>query len=285
MSKAIDFLPAITGSFAQPAAENPTVAMIEAAYQHHGLHLRYLNCEVSHENLKAAIEGAKAMGWTGFNCSIPHKIAVIPHLDGLGESAQLIGAVNTVVKSGEKWIGENTDGKGFLKALRTVTDPKGKKITLFGAGGAARAIGVELALAGAGNITIVNITKEKGNELVDLLNQNTETKAVFHHWNRTYVIDPATEIVINATSVGLFPKVEEHLNINFDSLGPDMIITDVIPNPPETHFIKIARSKGCQFINGLQMLVNQGVIAIKYWTGEDVDQEVMLSTLKEVLNI
>ena len=94
----MSFLSLITGSFAMPAAENPTVAMVEAAYRHHGLDARYLNCEVAPEALGDAVRGAKAMGWAGFNCSIPHKVAVIEHLDGVGGSAELIGAVNWGLK-------------------------------------------------------------------------------------------------------------------------------------------------------------------------------------------
>ena len=130
----INFLSQLTGSFAMPCAENPTVAMVEAAYQHHDLDWRYINCEVTPENLKAAIDGAKAQGWAGFNCSLPHKLEVIQHLDGLGESASIIGAVNCVVNREGKWIGENTDGKGFLKSLQDTIDPKGKKVVLFGGG-------------------------------------------------------------------------------------------------------------------------------------------------------
>ena len=94
----MNFLSALTGSFAMPAAENPTVAMVEAAYRHHGLDARYINCEVAPEALGDAVRGARAMGWDGFNCSLPHKVAVIEHLDGLGESAAMIGAVNCVVR-------------------------------------------------------------------------------------------------------------------------------------------------------------------------------------------
>src|SRR4051794_7871878 len=139
----MSFLSALTGSFATPAAENPTVAMIEAAYRHHGIDARYINCEVAPAALGDAVRGARAMGWAGFNCSIPHKIAVIQHLDGLAESAAIIGAVNCAVRRDDRWIGENTDGQGFLTALRTVVDPAGKAFVLFGAGGAARAIAVE----------------------------------------------------------------------------------------------------------------------------------------------
>ncbi|PZP50956.1 MAG: shikimate dehydrogenase [Pseudopedobacter saltans] len=284
-NKQIDFLPDLTGSFAQPAAENPTVAMVEAAYQHHGLHFRYINCEVSPENLSDAINGAKAMGWRGFNCSIPHKVKVIQYLDGLGESAKLIGAVNTIVNRDGKWIGENTDGKGFVKAMKEVIDPKGKKITLFGAGGAARAVAVEMALAGASEITLVNRGQERGIEVTELINKNTDAKATYAPWSDKYVIATNSDIVINATSIGLFPDVDAQLNIDFESILPNMVVADGIHNPPMTHLLKTAQSKGCKTVNGVQMLVNQGVIGIKYWTGVDVDPSVMHAALKKALDL
>ena len=111
-----NFLSALVGSFAMPAAENPTVAMIEAAFKHHQLDARYINCEVAPQNLGDAARGARAMGWRGFNCSIPHKVAIIQHLDGLGPSAATIGAVNCAVRRGDKLIGENTDGVGFMES-------------------------------------------------------------------------------------------------------------------------------------------------------------------------
>lgn len=285
MSEKTDFLPALTGSFAEPAAENPTVAMVEAAYRYHNLHFRYINCEVAPENLKAAVDGAKAMGWTGFNCSIPHKVAIIPYLDGLGTSAKLIGAVNTIVRRNDQWIGENTDGKGFVQALKEVVNPAGRKITIFGAGGAARAVAVELALAGAERILIVNRGKERGEEVVALLNGCTEANAAYHPWMEGYSIEADTDIVINATSIGLFPNIDEKLAINFGSITADMVVADGIHNPPKTHLLKTAAAKGCKTIDGLQMLVNQGVIGIKYWTGVDVNKEIMHLALNEVLNI
>ena len=153
-----NFLSTLVGSFSQGAADNPTVAMEEAAFRHHGMDVRYINCEVAPEDLGDAVRGARAMGWVGFNCSMPHKVAVIDHLDGLGESARIMGAVNCAVREGDKFIGENTDGKGFLKSLTEVIDPAGKRVVMFGAGGAARAIAVELALAGAATITVVTTT-------------------------------------------------------------------------------------------------------------------------------
>jgi len=278
-----DFLPRLTGSFSMPAAENPTVAMVEAAYRYHGLHFRYINCEVHPENLAQAVKGAKAMGWTGFNCSIPHKISVIKYLDRLGDSAKVIGAVNTVWRKGNEWIGENTDGRGFVQAMKAVTMVAGKRIAIFGAGGAARAVAVEMALAGASFITIVNRGEERGKNLTDLLNARTAATSNYVAWTGLYEVSPDTDIVINATSIGLFPNVNERLNINFDSLKSNMVIADGIHNPPRTHFLKEAQSRGCIIVDGLQMLVNQGSIGIKYWTGTDVNEFVMRDELKKVL--
>jgi len=277
-----DFLPSLTGSFAMPAAENPTVAMVEAAYRHHGLHWRYINCEVAPEALGDAVRGARAMGWKGFNCSIPHKVAVIEHLDGLGESARIIGAVNTIVRRGDQLIGENTDGQGFVRALRDVTDPAGKRVVLFGAGGAARAVAVELALAGAAHILVVNRGSERGQALTRLLTEKTPAQSEFRQWQGTIAIPENTDIVINATSIGLYPNVEETPDIDHDTLRSKMVVADGIHNPPLTKLLKAARQRGCKTADGLAMLVNQGVIGVKYWTGVDVDASIMRQALLDL---
>jgi shikimate dehydrogenase len=271
----LNFLSILTGSFATPAAENPTVAMVEAAYRHHDLDARYINCDVAPDMLGDAVRGARAMGWAGFNCSIPHKVAVIEHLDGLGDSAAVIGAVNCVVRRGGRYIGENTDGQGFLTALRTVVDPTGTSLVLFGAGGATRAIAVEAALAGAASITIVNRDPARGSELVALLNARTPAQAELVVWNGTYRVPAASEIVVNATSIGLFPDVEGRLDLDPGTLRRGMVVADVIPNPPRTPFLRDAEACGCTVLDGLGMLVNQGAISIRHWTGVDADPTVM----------
>lgn len=279
-----NFLSKLTGSFSEGAAENPTVAMVEAAYQHHGLDYRYINCEVPPEKLADAVKGARAMNWAGFNLSIPHKVNVIPFLDGLGESAAVMGAVNCAVLRGGKLIGENTDGKGFLQSLRELIDPAGKSVVMFGAGGAARAIGVELALAGAKHITIVNRDQKRGQTLVDLLNDKTPAHAELALWRGTYRIPADAEVVVNATSIGLYPDVDARLDIDVGSLRKGLVVADVIPNPPRTNLIKDAESRGCRSLDGLGMLVNQGVIGVKYWTGVDVDPNVMKRKLEEIFS-
>ena len=281
----MDFLSQLTGSFAQPAAENPTVAMVEAAYQHHGLPWRYLNCEVSPENLADAVRGARAMGWAGFNCSLPHKVAVIDHLDGLGESAAIMQAVNCAERRDGKYIGENTDGKGFLQSLKETVDPAKKNMVMFGAGGAARAIGVETALAGLASLTVVNRSEERGRELTAMLNERTPVEAEFVMWQGDFAVPPSTDIVVNATSIGLFPDVDARMALDLSSLQPAMVVADVIVNPPSTHLIRDAAQRGCQVIDGIGMLVNQGVIGVKYWTGIDVDPAVMRAKIEQIFQI
>ena len=281
----MNFLKQITASFAQPAAENPTVEMIEAAYRHHRLPWRYINFEVPPEALADAVKGARALGFAGFNCSLPHKVAVIEHLDGLGQSASIMGAVNCVVCRDGRFIGENTDGKGFLKSLREEVDPAGKNVVLLGAGGAARAIGVELALAGADNVTVVNRSLKRGSELVQLLNLDTPAKAILVEWIGDYSVPAGTHVVVNATSVGLYPDVNAQIAIDVEGLLPEMVVADVIPNPLQTRFVMDAEQRGCTVIDGLGMLVNQAVISVQYWTGTDVDPDVMRQRVIEVLGM
>jgi shikimate dehydrogenase len=285
MSEPANFLSLLTGCFATPVAENPTVVMMEAAYRHHSLNARYINCEVLPAALADAVRGARAMGWAGFNCSLPHKVAVIEHLDEVGQSASVIGAVNCVIHREGRLIGENTDGQGFLTALRTVADPNGKHVVVLGAGGAARAIAVETALAGAASITIVNRDLRRGAELVRLIREKTPAHSEFAAWDKTYAVPEDADILVNATSVGLFPDVDARLDLDFDTLCPRTVVTDVIPNPPRTVLIREAEARGCATLDGLGMLVNQGVINIRHWTGVAADPAVMRRSLEEVFGV
>ena len=285
MAKVWNFKQELTGAFGQPIAENPTQYMIESAFKHHGLDWRYLSLEVAAPDLRDAVKGARAMGFRGFNCTIPHKVAVIEHLDALGESAELMGAVNCVVRQGDQLVGENTDGKGFVKSLKELRDPAGAEVVIFGAGGAARAISVELALAGAKRITIVNRSDERGRTLVDLLRERVKISAEFVHWEGDYGVPPGVDVLINATSIGLFPDIEARVPIVEGSLRAELVVADVIPNPPETRLVKAARQAGCRVIDGKGMLVNQGVLGFKYWTGIDADPSVMHAALAEVFGV
>ena len=281
---ASNFLPELVGSMSQGAAGNPTVAMIEGAFRHHGLHWRYVNMEVPPAELAAAVRGARALGFRGFNCSMPHKVAVLAHLDGLGESASLIGAVNCVVRRDEKFIGENTDGKGFLKSLQEVCDPRGKNLVLFGAGGAARAVAVEVGLVGVKKITVVNRDETRGRELVDTLRHRAHLDAEFVPWRGEYAVPRDTDIVINATSIGLY-DAHARLALDVASLQPSMIVADVVFSPPQTRLLRDAAARGCRTIDGLGMLVNQGIVGVQYWTGLTPDAAIMRRALEEAMEL
>lgn len=287
--KTLNFKQELVAAFGQPIAENPTQAMIEAAFRHHGLDWRYLSIEVAPEGLADAVRGARAMGFRGFNCTIPHKVAVIPHLDGLGESAALMGAVNCVVRQSDgRMIGENTDGKGFLQALRPVIDPAGKSAVVLGAGGAARAVTVELALAGAASVLVVNRSAQRGRDLAELLAGPVAERAGagfrsgFAPWEGDFAVPDGTDILINATSIGLYPDGDARVPVAEASLRPGLVVADVIPNPPRTRLIAAAEARGCRPIDGLGMLVAQGAIGIRYWTGVDPDESVMRQALEAV---
>lgn len=278
------FLSTITGSFAKPADENPTVAMMEAAYAHHGINARYLNCEVAPEDLAAAVAGARAMGWVGFNCSIPHKINVIQHLDRLARSAEIIGAVNCVVRDGNELVGHNFDGQGFLASVRTVIDPAGARVAILGSGGAARAIAVELALAGAAGLDIVSVLPEPGKDLAALITDRTPAAGRYVPWEGEWAVPPGLDLLVNATPVGLFPDVTDLPAIDLDTLQPTTILADVIPNPPTSALVAAARDRGLTALDGLGMLVNQGALAIQLWTGVDPDRGVMRDRLTEIFS-
>lgn len=280
----MNFLSALTGCFAFPAAENPTVAMVEAAYRDLGIDWRYINCEVAPASLGAAVRGAKAMGWRGFNCSIPHKLTVIEHIDGLGRSAGIIGAVNCVVLRDGAWLGENTDGKGFVESVRGVTSVVGARLVVLGAGGAARAIAVEMGLAGAAHVTILNRSATPGEALAALVAARTPASAEFIRWQDSFPVPEGTDILVNATSIGLFPD-DGVPDLAMNSLAPGMLVADVIPNPPDTRFLRLARARGCRTLDGHGMLVNQAVTGIGYWTGRTASGAVMRAKLAEIFGV
>lgn len=276
------FCPTLVGCLSQGAAGNPTVAMLEAAFLHHGINARYINMEVTPENLADAVKGLRASGYQGFNLSMPHKVAVIPLLDGLGESAAAIGAVNCVVRRGDRFIGENTDGKGFLRSLSDVVDPKGKTVVLFGAGGAARAVAVELTLAGVGNLILVNRTPERGRQLFNTIVGNLNGNAEMYPWESDFQLPSNADIVINGTSIGLY-DVDARLPLALATIQPHQIFADVVFNPPSTRFLCDAAERGCKTIDGLSMLVNQGVLGVHYWTGVWPEVSVMHQALSAAM--
>lgn len=276
----------LVGAFGCPIDENPTGVIEEAAFNALGLNYRYLMIKVNEGDLEGAINGMKAFNMRGINLTIPHKVKVLKYLDKLSEAASLIGAVNMVINDDGVLFGENTDGKGYMKSLTDAgISVNGKNVAILGAGGAARAIAVECALSGAKHITIANIIKEQGEDLVRLLNEKTDAEASFVFWDFPFRVPEGTDIFSNATSVGLYPNVNEKPNVDYDSVRSNMVVTDVIFNDPHSLFLKEAEKRGARTINGLAMLTNQAAMNFELWTGKKAPLGLMLQKLKEEFNL
>lgn len=272
----------LTACLGDPVDGNPTGVMEEAAFAAKDLNWRYLTIRVKKGDLPAAFAGLQAMGFRGCNLTMPHKLDILPMLDELTEAARIIGAANTVLCRDGKWIGENTDGKGFVTALKLAgVEPAGKTFTILGAGGAARAIGVECALAGAKAITIINRNEARGQELAALITAQTGVPARYLPWTGAIAIPAGTEILINATCVGLHPNTADKPDICYDSITPDMVVSDVVFNPVDPLFLQEARRRGARTVSGIGMLVQQGALNFTLWTGEEAPTEVMYQTLEQ----
>ncbi len=282
-----NYLDHLVGVFGHPVAENPGVVIQEAAFADLGLERwRFLTIDVEPGDLGAAIQGLKAFKMRGANCTIPHKIEVLKYLDVIAPSARLIGAVNTIINDGGKLTGENTDGKGFMIALQGAdVDPKGKRVVVLGAGGAARAICVELALAGARKLTIVNVPRDAhlAESLVRTLREGTRVEVEYVPWAGRYPVPPDTDVLVNATSIGLYPNVNDKPDVDYDSIGKGVYVQDVIPNPAFTPFLQEADRRGLRWQSGLAMLINQAALNIEMWTGKTPNKDVMRKALEEAL--
>ena len=274
----------IVALISDPVGGNPTQYMIEKAFAHHQLDWRYLTAEVRPEDLADAIRGIRAMGFSGGHCGNPHKQTVIPLLDRITETAELVGAVNLIFRDEDALVGDNTEGKGLLRSLRRVTDPAGKQVVLLGAGKVARAIAVELAAAGAAEILVVSRTREHGGELAGLLAGKLQVSSAAVLWEGPYETPPETELLINATSIGQ-EDPDAQVPIALDNLRPELTVADVITNPPRTWLLREAAQRGCTTLDGLGMYIDQVAIALQLWTGVEPDGDVMREAIEEFLEL
>jgi shikimate dehydrogenase len=284
---AVNYRAELVGVLGDPVAENPTGVMQEAAFRAAGLNWRYLTIQVKPDDLADAIRGVRAFGMRGINLTIPHKVEVMQYLDEIAPDAQKIGAVNTVRRVGDQLVGENTDGKGFLRGLQVDAkfNPAGKRVVILGAGGAARAVSTELVLAGATELIIVNRTHSRGEQMVNDVRQRTGAAISLVPWNETFVVPPEADLLVNATSIGLYPHGDDMPDISLERARLDLLVSDVVFNPPETPLLRAARERGHPTLDGLSMLVYQGVIGFELWTGRDAPEAVMKEALKQALGL
>lgn len=283
----VNYKAELVGVLGSPVAENPTGVMQEAGFAAAGLNWRYLTIEVPPAQLAEAMRGVRAFGMRGINLTIPHKVAVIEHLDGLTPEARVIGAVNTVRREGDRLIGDNTDGKGFLRGLRqdAGVDPAGKRIVVLGAGGAARAITAELLLAGAEDVLVVNRGVERGTAMVADLRASTGGPVRFAPWQGTFTVPTGVHVLVNATSIGLYPDVEAKPDVDLRTADRSLLVCDAVFNPPETRLLAAARAGGLATLDGLSMLVYQGVIGFELWTGVRAPETAMKDALRKALGV
>lgn len=268
----------------KPVAGNPTQFMMERAFARHEIDWRYLSLEVAPEGLSDAVKGVRAMGFRGGNCAEPHKQSVLSHLDRSGEVAQRTGLVNWFGRDEGELVGENTEGRGLLEALRRQTDPAGKRVVLLGAGRMARTVGVELALAKAAQIDVVDRNAQRGQELVELISGQLGVAASYVSWESTYAIPPEVDVLISAIS-GDADNAEEPLPLNLEHLARHAVVADTTYNPPRSWLLHAARERGAATIDGLEIFVEQAAINFRLWTGVEPDSTAMREAVEEFLGL
>lgn len=247
-----------------PIAQSLSPLIHNAAYKALGLNFAFLAFQVS--DVASAIAGFRALGIAGISVTIPHKLEVLKYVDEIDETAKIIGAANTIVNRNGKLIATNTDWIGALKALEEKTNPAKKRVALFGAGGAARALAFGLAKRKA-KVYVFNRTYEDAYKLVQEF--KLETEYSLSDMDKLSDMD----IIINATSVGMTPNNDSIIPINF--IKPDHIVFDIVFKPKETKLIQYAKAKKATVIYGYKMLLHQAVVQFKLFTGIDAPLAVM----------
>jgi shikimate dehydrogenase len=272
-----------------PVGGNPTQYMVEKAVAHYDLDWRYLTFEVGPEQLGDAVRGLRALGFCGAHCAAPHKQAVVPLLDRSTETAAMIGSVNFIFREENALVGENTEGKGVVQAIRGTLDPTGKNVVLLGAGQIARAVAIELAAAGVAGLTIVNRTESRASELAGLVSGKFAVQVSTVPWYSDYAVPAETAALVNATSIehgeDVDDAVDDSLPLVLDSLRPELLVADVTANASRTWLLGEAQRRGCKTVDGLSMFIEQVAIGLKLWTGVDPDRQVLREAAEEFLGV
>ncbi|EMF0060167.1 shikimate dehydrogenase [Enterococcus hirae] len=267
----------LTGFFAKPASHSLSPLMHNLAFSHWGIDAVYLAFEVDQTNLRQAVESIRTLDMLGVNVSMPNKTAVLAYLDQLSPEAELIGAVNTIVHQEQRLIGYNTDGMGFVRSVNETGHPiKNQKIVVLGAGGAAKAIVVQMALEGAQEITIykrLNATFLPLNEYFAKVSEKTGCPIRLHDYadESQLALDLSqANLLINATDIGMGSKKDQLPIADVKLLHSQLAVFDLIYSPSETRLIQEAKKMGIKAYNGLGMLIHQGAIAFELWTHREM---------------
>jgi shikimate dehydrogenase len=279
----------LVGVIGWPVRHSLSPHMHNAAFAELNLDWAYVPLPVRPDHVEQALKGLVALNLVGVNVTIPHKQAVMRYIDELSEAARITGAVNTIHLQDGKYFGYNTDAIGFLNALKEANySPKGLRVAVLGAGGAARAVVFALVRAGADSVIVLNRTAERGAFLVD------DLAAAFPNSSLCFealtpdalaALDDRVDLVVNSTSVGMFPEVDESPWPAEVPMSAKIVYNDLIYNPLETVFLARARAAGAVTIDGLGMLVHQGAFAFERWTNRQAPLETMRQAcLNKLLN-
>lgn len=264
---------------------NPTQYMTEKAFLHQGLDWRYLTLEVQPDDLGDAVRGMRAMGFRGGNITEPHKQAVLPFLDRTSRAAALIGVVNVIVRDKAGLIGENTEGKALVETLAArIESLAGKRVVLLGAGRMGRACAVELAMAGVGDVMIVDRDENRAAELAAMITRELEVSASALAWMDDVALPQETDILIHATSLAE-GDCDARVPLDLETLDPRAIVLDATIDPPRTRLLREAEQRGSATIPGVDILCRQAAINFKLWTGIEPDSTVLRDAVEEFLEL
>lgn len=271
----------LAGIIGHPVAHSLSPVFQEAAFAHSGLDVRYERWDTPPDALEARVAGLRDAGTLGANVTIPHKEAVIPFLDELGGLSARVGAVNTIVNRNGRLFGFNTDGPGFVAALKNESafEPAGKAILLIGAGGAARGIAFALGEANAGQVSIWNRSADRAYRLLAELS----AAGVRTDWQAAPDAS-GYDCIVNCTSVGMEGTGTERLSpCDFARAKADALAVDIVYKPEVTPFLEAAAVTGLRTLGGLPMLIYQGALAFELWTGVPAPVDVMFDAARKQL--
>lgn len=270
------------GVFGDPVKHSKSPIMHNRAFRELGLNAAYVAFHVGPGQLKAAVEGIRALGFRGVNVTIPHKVEVMDYLDEIDEHAQVIGAVNTIVNDNGRLKGYNTDGIGYVRSLKEEAgfSVNGKRVLMLGAGGAARGVAYALAREGASAMWIANRTLDKAEQLAATIGGLTDSSGI--GYEQISEIRDQVDLIVHNTSVGMHPNVDEVI-IDTSWFHEGLTVSDLVYNPLETKLLREAKARGAKAHDGLGMFIYQGVYAFEYWTGVSAPVAAMRETVERAL--
>ncbi len=273
----------MTGMLGHPVAENPIDRMFDAVFAHYGLPWQFWKNDIASEaDLALAVKALVPLGYSGMCITVPWKVAVIPLLDAVDDDVTAIGAANYMTIEQGRMIGHNNDGKGVVKAIEKITPLQGQRVVMLGAGGAGRAMAVEMAWAGAAQLTLVTRRQEQGEEVAATVTRASGVPAVWQPWQGEVEVPAGTTLLMNATHLGCAPELEP-VPVRWDTVDPSCTVVDVITNPRITPFLATARERGCSVVDGVDMLVQLAMQIFQLWTGIAPEEAVLQQAVAAAL--